>query len=79
LAKDVRKSKPMEAFFGVISVCLSLGATFGWAARISLPSFASFFSFNFLPRITFFAGLHFNPVCLFSPTLCDIIFFLHIN
>ncbi|KAL3119788.1 hypothetical protein niasHT_010079 [Heterodera trifolii] len=42
LASDVRKSKPIEAFFGVISVCLSLVATFG---------------------ITFFAGLHFNPVC----------------
>jgi hypothetical protein len=57
-----------------------LGATFGWAAAwISPLSFASFFSFNFLPRITFFAGLHFNPVCLFSPTLCGIIFSLHIN
>ena len=31
LARDVRKSKPVEAFFGVISVCLSLGATFGLA------------------------------------------------
>uniref|UniRef100_A0A1I8BXL4 SSD domain-containing protein n=1 Tax=Meloidogyne hapla TaxID=6305 RepID=A0A1I8BXL4_MELHA len=37
LAKDVRKSKPVEAFFGVISVCLSLGATFGIIFFVGIP------------------------------------------
>uniref|UniRef100_A0A914GVP8 SSD domain-containing protein n=2 Tax=Globodera TaxID=31242 RepID=A0A914GVP8_GLORO len=37
LARDVRKSKPMEAFFGVISVCLSLAATFGLTFYAGLP------------------------------------------
>ncbi|CAD5219888.1 unnamed protein product [Bursaphelenchus okinawaensis] len=37
LSKDIRKSKPMEAFFGVICVVLGLVATFGMTFYFKLP------------------------------------------